>query len=413
MQWKDNHITHPAMTWEHSFREGIPCLITSYFSGPVERVCVLSTHPDDPESLEVLFRDGSQYQWTNRNVSIAYHRAFGISVSRDGRFLFVQTWDKGMFCYDVKTGAQVWRTKRRFGITNIFVNESTVLVHQHERALQLLDIETGEVLKEKKPAKAWGFDILDSQHILCHTCAKHWEIIRTEDLETVEIIPAKKFPGDRWCIRSTFLENGELKYQAFRNVWEGSKMLPNEEMEGTIEIHYQEEKQMEAMKNLLERRSIRKYKDTQVPDELLDQVLEAGLYAPTGRNTQNVVMVAVRDKETRDRMMRMNAAVMGREGDPFYGAPCVIVVLGDPEVYPVVENGSLVLGNLMNAAHAVGLGSCWIHRAKQTFETEEGKELLRSWGLKDTLVGIGNCILGYPDEAPEARPRLDGRIVKI
>ena len=78
---------------------------------------------------------------------------------------------------------------------------------------------------------------------------------------------------------------------------------------------------MEAMKNLLERRSIRKYKDTQVPDELLDQVLEAGLYAPTGRNTQNVVMVAVRDKETRDRMMRMNAAVMGREGDPFYGAP--------------------------------------------------------------------------------------------
>ena len=170
---------------------------------------------------------------------------------------------------------------------------------------------------------------------------------------------------------------------------------------------------MEAMKNLLERRSIRKYKDTQVPDELLDQVLEAGLYAPTGRNTQNVVMVAVRDKETRDRMMRMNAAVMGRDGDPINGAPCVIVELGDPDIYPVVENGSLVLGNLMNAAHAVGLGSCWIHRAKQTFETEEGKELLRSWGLKDTLVGIGNCILGYPDEAPEARPRLEGRIVKI
>ena len=95
------------------------------------------------------------------------------------------------------------------------------------------------------------------------------------------------------------------------------------------------------------------------------------------------------------------------------GAPCVIVVLGDPENYPVVENGSLVLGNLMNAAHAVGLGSCWIHRAKQMFETEEGKALLRAWGLKDTLIGIGNCILGYPVETPEARPRLDGRIVKI
>ena len=89
------------------------------------------------------------------------------------------------------------------------------------------------------------------------------------------------------------------------------------------------------------------------------------------------------------------------------------MVLGDPETYPVVENGSLVLGNLMNAAHALGLGSCWIHRAKQTFETEEGKALLRKWGLKETLVGIGNCILGYPDEAPVARPRLDGRIVKI
>ena len=170
---------------------------------------------------------------------------------------------------------------------------------------------------------------------------------------------------------------------------------------------------MEAMKNLLERRSIRKYQDKQVPDELLDKVLEAGLYAPTGMNRQNVVMVAVRDKETRDQMMRLNAAVMGSQNDPFYGAPCVIVVLGDPKNYPVVENGSLVLGNLMNAAHALGLGSCWIHRAKQTFETEEGKELLRSWGLKDTLVGIGNCILGYPDEDPAPKPRLDGRILKI
>ena len=170
---------------------------------------------------------------------------------------------------------------------------------------------------------------------------------------------------------------------------------------------------IEAMNNLLTRRSVRRYQDTQVPDELLDQVLEAGLYAPTGMNRQNIVMVAVRDKETRDHLMRMNAAVMGSQNDPFYGAPCVIVVLGDPEIYPVVENGSLVLGNLMNAAHAVGLGSCWIHRAKQMFETEEGKALLKKWGLKDSLVGIGNCILGYPAETPAAKPRLDGRIVKI
>ena len=167
------------------------------------------------------------------------------------------------------------------------------------------------------------------------------------------------------------------------------------------------------MNTLLNRRSIRRYKEDQVPDELLDQVLTAGLFAPTGMNRQNIIMVAVRDKQTRDQLSRMNAAVMGSDRDPFYGAPCVIVVLGDPEIYPVVENGSLVLGNLMNAAYAVGLGSCWIHRAKQTFETEEGKALLRKWGLKEDLVGIGNCILGYADESPEAKPRLDGRIVKI
>ena len=170
---------------------------------------------------------------------------------------------------------------------------------------------------------------------------------------------------------------------------------------------------MEAMNNLLERRSVRKYKDTQVPDDLLDKVLEAGLYAPTGMNTQNVVMVAVRDKETRDLLSKLNAAVMGSDRDPFYGAPCVIVVLGNADGYPVVENGSLVLGNLMNAAHAVGLGSCWIHRAKQVFEAPEGKALLEKWGLPTDLVGIGNCILGFAGEDPAPKPRKEGRIVKI
>lgn len=167
------------------------------------------------------------------------------------------------------------------------------------------------------------------------------------------------------------------------------------------------------MSILLNRRSIRKYKSEQVSDEKLDAVLEAGLWAPTGMNKQNVIMVAVRDKETRDQLSKMNAAVMGASHDPFYGAPCVVVVLGDPDVYPVVENGSLVLGNMMNAAYEVGLGSCWIHRAKQMFESEEGKALLKKWGLPETLVGVGNCILGYPDENPEPKARVEGRIVKI
>lgn len=165
--------------------------------------------------------------------------------------------------------------------------------------------------------------------------------------------------------------------------------------------------------DLLTRRSVRKYSDRPVEDEKLDKVLTAGLYAPTGMNNQAPILVAVRDKETRDRLSRMNAAVMGASGDPFYGAPCVIVVLSDPERMTWVEDGSLVLGNLMNAAHSLGLGSCWIHRAKECFDTPEGKALLRAWGVPETYRGVGNCILGYAGEEPEAKPRKSGRIIKI
>ena len=166
----------------------------------------------------------------------------------------------------------------------------------------------------------------------------------------------------------------------------------------------------EILKN---RRSVRKYTQQQVSDDQLDVILEAGLYAPSGMNTQNTIMVAVRDKETRDQLSRMNAAVMGSENDPFYGAPCVIVVLSEPERYTWLEDGALVMGNLMNAAYEMGLGSCWIHRAQQMFDSPEGKALLRKWGLREDLKGVGNCILGYPQEVPEARPRRDGRIVKV
>lgn len=169
----------------------------------------------------------------------------------------------------------------------------------------------------------------------------------------------------------------------------------------------------EVMENMLTRRSVRKYKDTQVSDEVLDEVLKAGLYAPGGMNNQKCVMVAVRDKVVRDQIARMNSAVMGVDRDPFYGAPCVIVVLGDPERATWVEDGSLVMGNLLSAAHAAGLGSCWVHRAREVFDTPEGKELLKAWGLPETLRGVGNCILGYADEDPEAKPRAEGRIVKI
>ena len=167
------------------------------------------------------------------------------------------------------------------------------------------------------------------------------------------------------------------------------------------------------LENLKNRRSIRKYKAEQIADAELDAILEAGLYAASGMNTQNSIMVAVRDKETRDQLSRMNAEVMGTDKDPFYGAPCVVVVLVEPERYTAVEDGSLVMGNLMQAAYDIGVGSCWIHRARQMFESEEGKALLRKWGLREDLIGVGNCILGYADEEPAVKPRREGRIVKV
>lgn len=168
------------------------------------------------------------------------------------------------------------------------------------------------------------------------------------------------------------------------------------------------------MENILKnRRSIRKFQPRQVTDQDLDAVLEAGLYAPSGMNTQTTVLVAVRDPQVRNQLSRMNAKVLGSSADPFYGAPCVVVVLADPERYTWLEDGSLVMGNLMNAAYAQGLGSCWIHRAQPMFDSPEGKDLLRQWGLSENLKGVGNCILGYPDETPEAKPRLPGRILKV
>ena len=171
----------------------------------------------------------------------------------------------------------------------------------------------------------------------------------------------------------------------------------------------------EALKAIKERRSCRKFKPEQIDSGLLDTVLEAATYAPTGRNLQAPKMVVVQDSETIEIMRKINAEVMGSpEADPFYGAPTVVVVFTDSEVSTHLEDGSLVLGTLMLAAHSVGLGSCWIHRAKQTFETEEGKALMKKWGVDEKYVGVGNCILGYADcENPEARPRKSDYILKV
>ena len=167
---------------------------------------------------------------------------------------------------------------------------------------------------------------------------------------------------------------------------------------------------IEAMKA---RRSIRKYKQDEVSREDLNQIIEAGLYAASGKGMQSSIVVAVTNKELRDKLSEMNRKIGGwEEGfDPFYGAPVVLIVLADKSSSNHVYDGSLTMGNMMLAAHCLGLGSCWINRAREEFDTEEGKEILKSLGVEGDYEGIGHCVVGYIDgEEPEAHERKAGRV---
>ena len=169
----------------------------------------------------------------------------------------------------------------------------------------------------------------------------------------------------------------------------------------------------EVIKAIKERRSIRSYKPDQITDTQLNNILEASEYAASGMDKQETVMVAVQDKAIIEKMSKLNAEIMGADMDPFYGAPTVVVVFADSASPTYVEDGSLVIGSMMLAAFSEGVDSCWIHRAKETFETEFGKELKKEWGIDDSYVGVGNCILGFRnEELPAASPRKEGRIVK-
>ena len=162
-----------------------------------------------------------------------------------------------------------------------------------------------------------------------------------------------------------------------------------------------------------ERRSIRKFKAEMPPKADLEQIVEAGLYAANGRGRQAVITIAVTDKELRDKLSEVNNEIMGGpEGnDPFYGAPAILIVLANKEVPTAPYDGSLVMGNLMLAAHSLGLGSIWIHRAKEEFEMSEYQKLLKDLGIEGEWEGIGHCAVGYIDgENPAAAPRNDGRV---
>lgn len=163
-----------------------------------------------------------------------------------------------------------------------------------------------------------------------------------------------------------------------------------------------------ALEMLMTRRSIRQYKKEQIKDEELKAVLDAGIYAPNGMGKQDSWIVAVQNKEIIDQLVRMNAEILGMNGNPYYNAPTIVLVFGSkPESWAnTYYDGALVLGNMMNAAHALGLGSCWINREIQMFNTPEGKELMKKFGLPDNLMGIGAIALGYPaGKAPEPKPR--------
>jgi nitroreductase len=170
----------------------------------------------------------------------------------------------------------------------------------------------------------------------------------------------------------------------------------------------------DTLKDLKERRSIRKYKAEQIKDSELDTVLEAGTWAASGAGAQPSVMVVLQDAARIAHLEKLNAKVMGKaEAKPFYGAPTVVTVLADKARPTWVDDGNMVIANLINAAHAVGLGSCYIYRAKGIFDGEEGKALLKEWGLGENYGGVGHVLLGYADENPKPAPRKSAYIIKI
>ena len=171
----------------------------------------------------------------------------------------------------------------------------------------------------------------------------------------------------------------------------------------------------EAMNVLLGRRSVRSFRPEQLKKDDLDAIVKAGLYAPSAKNLQSTKLVVVQDPATISTLSEVNARIFGREGtDPFFGAPTVIVVLSDSEYPNWLQDGALVMGNLMNAAASLGVGSCWINRAMETFDLPEGKALLAKWGLGENWKGVGNCILGYTDSAVLGdKARKEGRVLYV
>ena len=235
----------------------------------------------------------------------------------------------------------------------------------------------------------------------------------------------KDYVKPRFIVTSEEELNQKLE-EGMKSAEEG-KCLSNEEVFKRIREKYglthldfkdynntKESQMNEIIKAMKERRSIRKFKSEMPAKADLEQIVEAGLYAASGMGKQATKIIVVTDKKLRDKIMEMNRKVGGWDDgfDPFYGAPAMIIVLGELHNGNRVYDGSLVIGNLMLAAHSLGLGSIWIHRAKQEFESDEGKEILKQLGVEGEWEGIGHCAVGYMDcELPPPPARKEGRVV--
>jgi nitroreductase len=168
----------------------------------------------------------------------------------------------------------------------------------------------------------------------------------------------------------------------------------------------------ETIQTIIKRRSVKNYLPRQIKDEDLELILTAGMYAPSARNQQSALFIVVQDEETLQIINRLNIAAGGQAPSPYHEAPTVILVLADKTAIAPVEDASLALGNMLNAAASLGLGSCWVHRTRQIFDTAEGRDLLKKWGVEGDYIGVGSCILGYPDgPVPEAKPRKDKFVI--
>lgn len=222
-RWQSKHWSPGTVRlWRDTEQADVPCNVEyAYSDGSIASV---SIHMGAVHTIRVTWCDGRTAEWTDSalNIGGVYQQQFGLTVSQDGRFIFVQTWEKGLHCLNAATGGCIWRSKSRRGVTSLMVSAHTLAVLQQGHALLLMDIETGDVLKEKRPARAFDFYPLSPTHFICQTSARQWEIIRADDLVTVQFIPHKLFPdttGDTpWCIRDVWLEDGQLWCNAFRSV---------------------------------------------------------------------------------------------------------------------------------------------------------------------------------------------------